>query len=150
MKVMIATDGTETAVHAARTALGLLHPEARVELVTVVAERMDPEADAGGFEGPVITEEEADRDWQDAVAAGRDALARTEQALGLAPDGSRLVPSSGRVAEALYATAREAGADVLVLGSDQPGWWDRLVHGSVEDQLVHHAPCPLLIVSRPS
>ncbi len=147
MKVMIATDGSDAAVGAARRATALLHPDARIELVTVIDSRHDPAEDAGGFEGPVLTEEEADEDWRDAMEAGRQAIARTEQAINGPIDDERIVPTSASVADALVQVVEAERPDLLVLGSDQPGWFDRLLHGSIEDQLLHKAPCPLLIVS---
>ncbi|MGI8755589.1 MAG: universal stress protein [Acidimicrobiales bacterium] len=148
MKVMIATDGSDAAVGAARRATQLLHPDARVELVTVIDTRHDPEEDAGGFEGPVMTEEEADDDWREAKEAGRAAIARTEAVLGGEVDGERVVPTTASVADTIIRLVNEERPDLLVLGSHQPGWFERLLHGSVEDQLLHKCPCPLLIVSR--
>ena len=48
--------------------------DARIELVTIVPARSDVEADAGGIEGPLLTPEEADREWEQAVTAGHHAL----------------------------------------------------------------------------
>lgn len=147
MKVMIATDGTQTAIDAARRSLTLLHPDARIELVTVVPARPDPAEDAGGFEGPLLTEDEADLEWDRAVRAGRAALSRTIDALGVAVDEAKVVPTESTVDQALFALVRDERPDLLVLGSNERGWFDRLVHGSTDGRLLHHAPCPLLIVS---
>lgn len=146
MKIIIATDGTETAIAAARHALRLVHPEARVELVTVVAAREDLNQDASGFAGPVETEAEADEEWREAVRHGREALERTVAALGIDTADTRLVPTDAPVGRALIALAREEQPDLLVLGSNERGWFDRLLHGSTDEQLLHDAPCPLLIV----
>ena len=147
MKVIIATDGTDTAISAARRALRLLHPDARTELVTVVEARPRPEDDADGFAGPVISEEEADAEWADAVRAGREALDRTIDGLQTSVDETRVVPSAGPVDQALVALVREERPDLLVLGSNEPGWFDRWFHGSTDEHLLRAAPCPLLIVA---
>lgn len=147
VKVIIATDGTDIAIAAARDALRLLHPDASIELVTVVAARPRPEDDAGGFAGPIMTEEEADEDWQEAVRAGREALSRTIDALDIRVDEAKLVPSEASVDQALVALAHEERPDLLVLGSNERGWFDRLLHGSTDQHLLHDAPCPLLIVA---
>ena len=70
MNIVVATDGSESAIDAARRSLDLLRPGAHVVLVTVIPEYEDPQSDAGGFEGPVITEEEAEKDWKEAAAEG--------------------------------------------------------------------------------
>lgn len=147
MKVLIATDGSDASVEAARRATSLLHPDAVLELVTIVPARFDPELDAGGFEGPVMTEKEADEDYIEAQHEGQDALARTEAAIDQPVARQRMVPTDTSVADAIIALVEAGQPDLLVLGSDQPGWFDRLLHGSVEDTLLHKAPCPLLIVN---
>ncbi len=147
MKVMIATDGSDASVEAARRATSLLHPDAELELVTIVPARFDPELDAGGFEGPVMTEEEADEEYLEGQHEGHDALTRTQQAVDRPITRQRMVPSEGSVADAIIALVEAGRPDLLVLGSDQPSWFDRLLHGSVDDALLHRAPCPLLIVN---
>lgn len=146
MKVMIATDGSPVAIEAARRSLGLLHPEARIELVTVVAARQEPDEDAGGFEGPLLTEDQADEEWREAVAAGRAALSRTLDALDAAVDEAKVVPSDGSVDQALVELVQAEGIDLLVLGAHERGWFDRFLHGATDQRLLHHLPCPLLVV----
>lgn len=146
MKIIIATDGTETAITAARRALRLVHPDAHVELVTMVAAREDLNQDASGFAGPVETPAEADEEWCAAVQEGQRALQRTVEALGIEVDDARVVSTDAPVGQALIALARDEQPDLLVLGSNERSWFDRLLHGATEEQLLHDAPCPLLIV----
>ncbi len=148
MKVMIATDGSSTAVEAARRAVGLLRSDAQIALATVIEARTDVAEDAGGFAGPLLTEDEADAEWAGAVAAGEQALAKTRAALGGAPDEERIVPTAATVADALIAVMEEERPDLVVLGSEQPSWFERLVHGTVEGRLLYRSPCPMLIVNR--
>src|SRR6185503_11188179 len=56
-KVMVATDGSEASLTAAKVA-GEVFAGAEFLLVTVIDELEDPMADAGGFEGPAMDEEE--------------------------------------------------------------------------------------------
>ena len=79
---MIATDGSEAAIGATQRAIALLRADAEIVLLTVIPDKEDPMDTAGGIEGPALTEEEADQEYEDNVAAGRDALARTASALG--------------------------------------------------------------------
>ena len=55
---------------------------------------------------------------------------------------SRVV--TGSAADALLQAAREG--DLLVVGSRGLGGFKGLLLGSVSQQVVHHAPCPVVIV----
>jgi nucleotide-binding universal stress UspA family protein len=147
--VLIATDGTDESVFAAERALLLVPADARIELVTVIDERHDPEEDAGGMEGPVLTDAEADAEFAQAQESGREAIARTERSLGDRPVTERVVPTGGKVADALADLARQEGADLLVVGPAQARWFDRLLHGDTDAQLIHRAPCPVLVMNHP-
>jgi K+-sensing histidine kinase KdpD len=37
-------------------------------------------------------------------------------------------------------------ADVIVMGESEKGWFRRLLEGSAMQQVVRHAPCPVLVV----
>ncbi|CAN5606509.1 universal stress protein [soil metagenome] len=148
MKVVIATDGSEAALAAAHDAVGLLRPDAQVIVVAVVPDREDPMESAGGIEGPIITEEQADEDAERALVAGEQAVERTAQAV---PGQVRteVVPSHAKTEVALGAIVAREAADLLVIGSEQPGWLQRLFGGSTVDRIIHHAPCPVLVVPHP-
>jgi nucleotide-binding universal stress UspA family protein len=44
--------------------------------------------------------------------------------------------------------AEQIGADVVVVGSHGRGALKRMVSGSVSEYVVHHAPCPVLVVRK--
>ena len=145
IKVVMATDGSEVAIDAARRSMSLLHPNAHVAVVMVIPEHEDPDEDAGGFEGPVLTEKEADEHWEKWNVLGRSALERTAAVLG--PDAEvRLVPDDEATGAAVVRVAHEMNADVLVIGSSGKNWLRRLVGSSVSDYVAHHAPCPVMLV----
>ncbi len=148
MKVIIATDGSEAAVTAAHDAVSLLRADAEVIVVAVVPDREDPLETAGGIEGPLLTDEQADEDAERALAAGEQVVARTARATPR-PTHTEVVPSHERTEEALAALVEREHADLLVIGSDQPGWLQRLLGSSTVDRIVHHAPCPVLVVPHP-
>jgi nucleotide-binding universal stress UspA family protein len=52
----------------------------------------------------------------------------------------------GEAADASADVAREAGADLTVVGSRHRGLLQRLLLGSVSGELVVEAPCDLLVV----
>lgn len=72
-----------------------------------------------------------------AVKSVSEDLAATGRALAGVP--------AGVISEA----CEEAGADLLVAGSRGYGPLLRVLLGSVSTQLVHRAPCPVLVVPRP-
>jgi nucleotide-binding universal stress UspA family protein len=59
---------------------------------------------------------------------------------------AELVPSTGPPAEAIVALARERGVDLIVVGTRRKGFFERLVEGSVNQEVLRHAPCDVLVV----
>ncbi len=145
MKVLVATDGTAIAIEAAQVALGLLREGAAIVLVTVIQDYEDPLEMAGGFEGPLMTPEEAETEYQRQLVEGQTALDRTQAALGINAE-IRLVPTDADPGHAIVAIANEIHPDLIVLGSVEKGFFLRLLTGSVSEFVVRHAPCPVLIV----
>jgi nucleotide-binding universal stress UspA family protein len=64
----------------------------------------------------------------------------------LAADGRRL---DGSPAAKLAETCQKDAVDLLVVGSRGYGPAMRVLLGSVSTQLIHEAPCPVLVVPRP-
>ncbi len=58
------------------------------------------------------------------------------------------VIARGRASEALLDCAKTA--DIVVVGSRGHGGFTGLLLGSVSQQVVHHAPCPVVVVPRHS
>jgi nucleotide-binding universal stress UspA family protein len=144
MKALVATDGSLNAIDAARSARSLLDPDTELLLVTVIPRHEEAGESAGGFEGPVLSEEEAAEWAAQATAAGQAALEDTAAALGIGAT-LELIESDNAGAEICDAAER-VGADVLVIGGSEKGLLRRLFTGSVMHYLVHHAPCPVLVV----
>jgi len=145
MKILVATDGTEAAIGAARKALELFRNDPEILLVTVVQAYEDPMESAGGFEGPLLSAEEAEAEYQQQLAVGQSALDRTQAALGK-PAQLRIIPASDDAGHAIVNIANELHPDLIVLGSAPKGFFQRLLTGSASDYVVHHTPCPVLIV----
>ena len=145
MKILMATDGTDTAIEAAQMALLLLRDGAEILLVTVIQNYEDPLEMAGGFEGPLRTPEEAEQEFLRQQASGQSALERAQAALGRAAD-VRLVPTDADPGHAIVDIANELHPDLIVLGSTEKGFFLRLLTGSVSEYVVRHAPCPVLVV----
>jgi nucleotide-binding universal stress UspA family protein len=56
------------------------------------------------------------------------------------------VVEHGSPGERICATAHEHGIELIIMGSHERGAFGRFLHGSVSDYVVHHAPCPVLVV----
>jgi nucleotide-binding universal stress UspA family protein len=56
------------------------------------------------------------------------------------------VVEHGAPGERICAVATEHEIELIILGSHERGAFGRFLHGSVSDFVVHHAPCPVLVV----
>lgn len=52
----------------------------------------------------------------------------------------------GTAGESIVAEARRQHADLIVMSTHGRGGLGRLVLGSVADHVIHHAPCPVMLV----
>jgi nucleotide-binding universal stress UspA family protein len=145
MIALVATDGSDHAVSAARRGAALLAVDA-VLLVCAV----DPPAVAtagleSGFAGGLATSEEIDEAWSAVKANAQDALDRTAAAL---PDRGavEMLIVDGDAGSAICELATERDADAIVIGSRGHGAVRRALLGSVSTYVVKHAPCPVVIV----
>jgi nucleotide-binding universal stress UspA family protein len=89
----------------------------------------------------------ADRDSQEGVA--EYSRTRLDQARAyLAERGleAELVPGSGEPADAIVALAKERNADLIVVGMRKKGFFERLVEGSVAQDVMRRATCDVLAV----
>ena len=59
---------------------------------------------------------------------------------------AELVPVSGQPAEAIVALANERNADLIVVGMRRKGFLERLVEGSVAQDVMRRATCDVLAV----
>lgn len=58
----------------------------------------------------------------------------------------QFIEGTGRPADVLVQEAEESGADLIVVGTRGHGAAKQLFLGSVSTNVVHHAPCDVLIV----
>jgi nucleotide-binding universal stress UspA family protein len=142
MHVLIATDGSPNSIEAARRAAQLLKPAHHVTLLSVLTEI--PGDDAGGFEGSVYSAGEQEALWKQELAEAGEELERTAAALTSTAVDKRI--EVGDVSGTICKVADELKVDVIVVGSHGRGAIERLLLGSVSDQVVRHAPCPVLVI----
>lgn len=133
-QIAVAYDGTPEAKAALRRAEAVATGTgATLEIITVVA---PPVAMPGVVGYTPIDPPEPDKILNEAVNSVDDKLA----AHGRRLDG----PPARTLAEAC-----EDGIDLLVTGSRRYGPVMRVLLGSVSTQLIHMAPCPVLVEPRP-
>ncbi len=147
VRVIVATDGSEASLLAAHEAAHLVPAEAELSLVIVTDGIKDPNLDAGGFEGPVITEREAEEEYRQGMVDAEGALARSASSFGPRPVRQRIVERSNEsVGARLCSLAAEEGAAMIVVGSHGHGALVDVLLGSVSNHVVHHSPCPVLVI----
>jgi nucleotide-binding universal stress UspA family protein len=87
-----------------------------------------------------------DRNVEEEQRSARERLNHARTYLdgrGLAAD---FVPTVGHPAEAIVDLARRRDADLIVVGTRRKGFLERLVEGSVNQEVLRHAPCDVLVV----
>src|SRR5947207_13106290 len=121
-------------------------------------ERAATEAAAHGLPLTVVTVHQAVRDVYGGISHYQDdasltekakeaAQAETDQALAALSDKPASVTVTavhGLPVDELIKASQ--GADMLVLGRRGAGGFARLTMGSVSNQVVHHAQCPVLVM----
>ncbi len=136
--ILVGHDGSECAQHALRWA-GELARRSDMDLHVVRAWSMTsaprPASWSPGYVPPM-------EEWSGAVL---EELNKHVTAAHLAPAVRLHCHAVHRSpAKALIETAQ--GADLLVVGARGRGGFGGLLLGSVSDQCVHHAPCPVTVI----
>jgi nucleotide-binding universal stress UspA family protein len=146
--ILVCTDGSDMALHAARAGLALLTQHDRVIVATVVAPPDETLlTGTSGFAGGVVTPEQFDDMHMLAQTEGDDVVRHAVEHLTAAGvTGAEPLVAFGDAATALCALASEFGAAAIVIGSRGRSGLKRAVLGSVSDHVVRNAPCPVVIV----
>ncbi|MBV8490379.1 MAG: universal stress protein [Candidatus Eremiobacteraeota bacterium] len=139
--VLVATDGSDAALDAVRTAADLarsLGPDARLHVVSAVDYIAVPGPLGKAPDGaPDLLKEQAN----EALEAARAAVS----AGGGVPRAEFHVVA-GDVVDGVLDCAREVGADILVAGFHGRNRLVRIVMGSVVGRLVRASPVPVVVV----
>jgi nucleotide-binding universal stress UspA family protein len=139
--IMLATDGSPSAEAATTEALGLAL-SLDIPLVVVCVAHDTTPMYAGYYGSPEIVAEMR-KVQLDHVKEVLDAVEQRATARGVTCTTRALEGPRGQV---LCSVARDLDARLAVVGAHG---WDRirrLIHGSVSTYVLHHAPCPVLVV----
>ena len=149
--VLVATDGSEQSLKATRYLRSLLDPASleRVSVIAVVRPLAAvPFASDFGEEEHAVQRAEQDPASRSFRQAAQDAVERVAEELrDRVPRVDTLV-RAGTPADQIIRAADELEADLIVIGGRGKGAMEAIVLGSVAYRVLHHAPCPVLVVTR--
>ncbi|MGI9577513.1 MAG: universal stress protein [Microthrixaceae bacterium] len=145
MHALIATDGSEVSIDAARKGVSLLNPD-KVTLLTVADTSIADDSGAGGFEGNLLSPAESERARDAILQEGDSELADTVKALGVDPANVQTKVVEGSSGQMIIHEADEADVDVIVVGSHGHGFLSRVLIGSVSEYVVRHTTRPVLVL----
>ncbi len=142
-RILLATDGSEEAQLALRTAVELANSTDSELHVLTVGREYHPGYDIPEYGSQL---QEALRKL---VRQARGEL--DEQARKIEEAGGKVAEAHlrmGRPDEQIVSVADEIGAGLLVMGSRGLGGLRRALMGSVSDSVVRHAHCPVLVMRK--
>ena len=138
-KILVAIDSTPESTDVLAQASGLaLATGSEVHVLHVLGIEV-----LGGFGGAAgVIEDETEQEAQQLVKTAVDGLV----AAGVTATGTSVEMARETIAEEIRIQVKETGAGLLIMGARRHGALGALFLGSVSDGVVHHAPCPLLLV----
>ena len=136
-RILLAVDGSEHALHAARKAAELARTMNSKELRIVVSYEAIPL-----YLGEPNLQIAIDNRLREAKAV----LKRATEEVGEVPSEIHTELIEGDAAESIIDIARTRASEVIVMGSRGLGGLAGLLLGSTSQKVVAHAPCPVLIV----
>ena len=133
--IIVGFDDTEPATRALRRAAEIAGKFGAKLVVTRVAPRSLTVARSAGHLDPGEEPGETAEELADARALLGDAAASAE-----------FVPAEGETADTIVQLAEQRNADLIVVGTREPGILARLLGQSVSDSVARQAHCDVLIV----
>jgi nucleotide-binding universal stress UspA family protein len=143
--IVVGYDDSEAARRALDRAADLATAFASRLVVTSVADLVaDIVAPVGDI--PTLGQLPAPREPVDTSEIHRRHLESARAFLGEREVEASFVLGRGSAADAIVDTAEQEGADLIVVGTREPGFLDRLFGGSVSQDVARGAHCDVLIV----
>lgn len=142
-RVLIATDGSDFSINAAKRALPLLKEDHDITVLAVAPHPLGGTLIAGPEGAGFAPAPQVNQEIEEAV--GREAqghVDRAAEALGVSVD-KRVERGDARL---VICDVAGEGFDLVIIGSHGTGLFKRMLLGSVSHHVLHHAPCPVLVV----
>lgn len=143
-RIILATDGSDGSLHAARVLGGLVLglPEAQVTVLYVahIPRSFNLTDEFGNKVTPEVPMDVMIRRSAEPI------LKRTLSALGLPDERVHFEVQVGEPAEEIVDLARLEAYELIVMGSRGLSPVKELLLGSVSNRVLHTAPCPVLVV----
>jgi nucleotide-binding universal stress UspA family protein len=142
-RIVVGTDGSDTAGEAVRQAAGLASLcGAQLDIVSAFTPIPEQQVKSEAREAP--------GDVQYEISPREDVNLILDAASGVAKqqgvDEVQTHPREGDPAEAILDVAEEKKADLIVVGNKGMTGARRFLLGSVPNNISHHAPCSVIIV----
>ena len=143
-RILVATDGSKLSKSAVTQAIGLAQ-SCKAELVVL---QVVPPYPVSYFEGGIVLDVEEikriEAQWADNGQAIVDAVKKTATAKGI--NTKAFVSKSDVVSNAIIATAKKHGCDLIVMASHGRRGIKRLLLGSETNQVLTHTTTAVLVV----
>jgi nucleotide-binding universal stress UspA family protein len=137
-RMLVPSDGSEGSMGAARYAAGLAkHFDARVTVLHVVEMPRIPDYFFRMKESEIRDE---------FIEGGKAVLGLTQKVFVQSGIPADVELREGRAGDVISRVASEGGFDLIVIGSRGVGLAESMLLGSVSEQVVRKAPCPVLII----
>lgn len=149
MKILVATDGSEFSDAAVEECCRIVSDPERtqIKVVSVYQEVVPIDNFAQSADYARQSEQKAREQAESYAAEAASRIKGCFPHVGI--DVTESV-SIGAADRGLIEAANDWGADLIVIGSQGRGFWERMLVGSVTDAVVHHAPCSVLVVRKKS
>jgi nucleotide-binding universal stress UspA family protein len=146
--VLLATDGSQLSTDALRRAVEILGHDHRFVTLAVVPPAYVPTASLSPMEvHPTLVDPLLEQELEEEQVAASDVeVHELDGVLGI--EAEHLV-ETGEPGEMICEVAERVGADVIAVGSHGHGMLKRVLIGSVSTHVLHHAPCPVLVIRLP-
>jgi len=136
-QILLAVDGSEQALHAAKITGDLARAVHALELRIVVAYEPVP---------AYLGEPNLQNTINTRLSESQEVLQEAENAIGEVSAHIQTEMVEGRIAEAIIDVAKTRQSDLIVMGSRGLGRLAGALLGSNSQKVVSEAPCPVLIV----